>query len=103
MSELTTAIPVTLSNGTVIQVETSLVRGEVAVSAGRLPEFNQVISTIEGIAEEMNQLIKRVQPQEATVEFGVEIGVESGKLTTLLVKGSGKANIKIKLKWGEVS
>jgi hypothetical protein len=30
---------------------------------------------------------------------GLGVGVEAGQLTALLVKGSGKANLKITLTW----
>jgi hypothetical protein len=45
--------------------------------------------------------LKKVKPKKASVEFGLEVAVESGKLTTLLVKGTGTANLKIALEWGE--
>jgi hypothetical protein len=41
-----------------------------------------------------------VQPKKATVEFGVEVTVKSGKLTALIVEGEGKGNLKITLEWG---
>jgi hypothetical protein len=34
-----------------------------------------------------------------TTEFGVEFGYESGQLTALIVKGTGKANLKITMEW----
>ena len=34
---------------------------------------------------------------------GVQVGIESGKLTALLVKGTGNANLKITLEWGEIT
>jgi hypothetical protein len=40
-----------------------------------------------------------VQPSKATVEFGIELGIEPGKLTALLVQGTSKANLKINLEW----
>ena len=41
-----------------------------------------------------------MQPKKATVEFGVEVTVKSGKLTALIVEGEGKGNLKITLEWG---
>jgi len=48
----------------------------------------------------INATISKVQPKKATVEFGVEVRVKSGKLTALIVEGEGKGNLKITLEWG---
>ena len=47
--------------------------------------------------------LQKVKPRAASVEFGLEIGIESGQLTALLVKGTGTANLKITLEWGEIN
>ncbi len=47
----------------------------------------------------MHSALARVKPTKASVELGLEIGVEAGQLTALLVKGTGKANLKITLQW----
>jgi Trypsin-co-occurring domain 1 len=33
------------------------------------------------------------------VEFGIDVGIESGKLTALICKGSGNASLKITLEF----
>ena len=33
--------------------------------------------------------------------LGIEVAVESGQLTALIVKGSGKANLEITMEWGK--
>jgi hypothetical protein len=48
-----------------------------------------------------DRLLEKVKPKKASVEFGLEVAVESGKLTTLLVKGASTANLKITLERGE--
>lgn len=55
------------------------------------------MQTIEGFAETLQQSLSKLKPQKATVEFGIEIGAESGQLTTLIVKGTGSANLKVTL------
>ena len=73
--------------------------------AGSLPgprAFKEVTDTVESLARAMVGTLKKVRPRTATVEFGLQIGVESGKLTALLVKGTGNANLKIILEWGEI-
>ncbi len=43
--------------------------------------------------------IQKVKPKKATLKFGMEIAVESGALTAVIVKGSGKANLEITFEW----
>ena len=45
--------------------------------------------------------VQKVAPTKASVEFGIEVAVEPGKVTALWVKGSGKANLKITLEWAD--
>ena len=45
--------------------------------------------------------LKKAKPKKASVEFGLEIAVEAGKLTALLMESSGTATLKIALEWGE--
>jgi hypothetical protein len=61
--------------------------------------FEDLSSSLETLTRSLYETIKKIQPTKASIEFGVEIGVQSGKLTALLVKGSGKANLKVKLEW----
>jgi hypothetical protein len=86
----------------VLQIEATA-RGETEVSASRKTfsreELANVMQTIEGFAETLQQSLSKLKPQKATVEFGVEIGAESGQLTALIVKGTGSANLKVTLEW----
>jgi Trypsin-co-occurring domain 1 len=43
--------------------------------------------------------IQTVKPKQATVKFGMELAIESGQLTTVIVKGSGTGNLEITLEW----
>jgi hypothetical protein len=87
-----------LENGTTISIQTSMVRGEEDV-ASKLYSFQEVTKTIEGIAESLMVTLNKVRPQSADVEFGLEVGAESGQLMALLVKGTGTAHLKITLQW----
>lgn len=55
--------------------------------------------SIGAIAAAMSAAIAKVAPDEAEVEFGVDVGVEAGQLTSLLVKGTGNATLKVRLLW----
>ena len=98
MEPTTRLVPVTLPNGHPLQVEATTV--ETLEGAGfQAKSFDGVIGAIEGIAMAVQSALTKVKPTKATVEVGLEVGVEAGQLTALLVKGSGKANLKITLTW----
>jgi len=100
MEDRTRIVPVRLVDGTVIQVSATPIGGDedVADVKGVL-SFDEITKTIESVAQELGSCIDRVKPDRASVEFGVEIAVESGGLTALIVKGTGKGNLKITLEW----
>ena len=62
-------------------------------------EFKDLTDSLQGMSSAIYEAIKAIAPKKATVEFGIEVAVESGKLTALWVKGSGKANLKLTLEW----
>lgn len=79
---------------------------EIAQPAGPEParahdvlSFDAMRDTIEAIASQLAQVWNRVRPSEASVEFGLEATVRSGKLTGLLVEGGGAAALKVTLSW----
>lgn len=99
MEPSTQIVPVVLPNGQTVQVEVAgTPDGEESFGFGA-KTFDGVIGAIEGIAMAVQQALVNVKPKKATVEVGLEVGVEAGKLTALLVKGTGKANLKISLTW----
>lgn len=91
-------IPLELENGTQIFIEATVLGGEEDVSFDFLP-FEQVTQTIEAIANSMSQTIEKVKPSKATIELGLEVGLNEGKLVSLIVQNSAKANFKITLEW----
>jgi len=106
----TQIISVKLDNGAIIRiqatpvVETSTGQTELGeevesdVSLNIRP-LKEVADAITGIAESIKGAIDAVKPTKASVEFGIEFGYEAGQLTAVIVKGSGKANLKISLEW----
>lgn len=98
-SESSENVKVVLGNGAVIRVESIDLGGRKKVGALDVVPFKEVTDAVEGIAGALIESIKKVRPKKTTVEFGLEVGVESGNLTALLCKGTGKANLKIILEW----
>jgi hypothetical protein len=70
------------------------------VSIGQKVPFDGVAESIDAISSRIVGALQRAKPDKATVEFGLDVGVESGQLTSMLVKGSGTATIKVTLEWG---
>jgi hypothetical protein len=95
----TEAIPVELPNGMIIKVEVAHTgREDVAFTT---LSFKQVTDALEGIVDAIAGTLQKVEPKKATVKFGMEVAVEAGQLTALLVKGSAKGNLEITLEWSK--
>jgi hypothetical protein len=101
MEPNTRAIPVSLPNGQTIRVEATALGDDDGLERPNLTvhTFDAVIGAIEGVAGAVQAALEKVRPKKTTVELGLEVGLEAGQLTALLVKGTGKANLKISLTW----
>lgn len=94
--------PAKLPNGATLYIETPVLGGEEEAGIS-LPEFAEVTHVLEGIAQSVVTTLKKVKPRRATIEFGLEMALESGHLTAFLVKGSGTSNLKVTLEWEETA
>lgn len=93
----TEAIPVQLPNGAIARFEiTQTGREDVSFDP---KQFQPVAEAIEGVVQMIAAPIQKVRPKKASVKFGMELAIESGQLTAIVVKGSGKANLEITLEW----
>ncbi len=73
--------------------------GGAADISDRRWDLEQVQASIRKVAEVAHRALLQVAPDEATVEFGMAIKTEAGRLTGLLVSGGTEANFKISLTW----
>ncbi len=90
-------VPVQLPNGAIVKVEvTHPGREDVSFDP---KQFQPVADAIEGVVQMIAAPIQKVRPKKATVKFGMELAIEAGQLTAIIVKGSGKANLEITLEW----
>lgn len=94
-------VQVKLENGMLIRVEATPLGSREEDVAFSIRPFKEVTDAIEGIAQSIVSSLEKIRPQKASVEFGLEVGAESGQLTALIVKGSGKANLKVTLEWSQ--
>lgn len=61
--------------------------------------FDGVRATVEAIGDQLAAAWDRVRPDEATVEFGLNLTAKTGKLTGMLIEGGGDAALRITLTW----
>jgi hypothetical protein len=65
--------------------------------------FVGVTDTLREIGEAVVAALGQVCPERASVEFGLDLAVKSGKLTGLLVEGDAVATLKVTLEWQRTS
>jgi hypothetical protein len=94
----TRIISVELADGTNVKVEATPLDDRKINFTAR--PFSEVTTAIESLTKEIAETLQKVKPDRASVKFGIEIGIECGKLTPLLVKGTSTANLEITLEWG---
>lgn len=90
-------IPVQLPNGAIVKVEVAST-GKEDVGFD-VKKFQPVADAIEGILQMIAAPIQKAKPKKASVKFGMELALESGQLTAIIVNGSGKGNLEILLEW----
>lgn len=73
---------------------------EVAARNFGLEGFTQSIGAVaETVSDAVMSGLRKVQPGKVIVEFGCEVGMDTGNLTAILVKGTAKANVKVTVEW----
>jgi hypothetical protein len=98
MDAKTQVVKVALNKDTVIAVEATVLAREEDVAAG-IMSFDAVSDALREISKIVVSSLDSIKPKKAKVEFGLEVAVDSGKLTAMLVKGSGKASLTVTLEW----
>ncbi|MBD2778340.1 CU044_2847 family protein [Iningainema tapete] len=93
----TKMITVELSDGTHVRVEATQI-GERKINI-QTRSFQEITAAIESLTKEIATTLHKVQPVKATVKFGIDISIESGKLTAVLAKNASTANLEITLEW----
>jgi hypothetical protein len=97
----TKIIPVELSDGTIVKVEaTPIGEQQVAYQSRPLKEAISAMTSITyEVASTLQNVRDEIKPDKVSVKLGLEIAIEAGQLTALIVKGAGKANFEITMEW----
>jgi hypothetical protein len=90
-------IPIQLREST-IYANVKIIGGEQDIAL-KLPKIDDLKESIREISNVILDSMSTVAANKVTVEFGIEIGVKSGQLTSILVEGEGKGSIKVILEW----
>jgi len=81
-----------------VEVASEVYSAEGEVSS-KLPSFGAVLETVEELGRAFTAVFENVKPKHASVEIGLDIAMEAGQLSALLVKGSAKGAIVVKFDW----
>ncbi|AFY43072.1 CU044_2847 family protein [Nostoc sp. PCC 7107] len=90
-------ITVELADGTNIKVEATVIGDR--KSNIQVRHFSEVTEPLAALVKEIAEVLNKVKPDKASVKFGIDIGIESGKLIPVLVKGHDIGNLEITLEW----
>ena len=82
-----------------LYVEVLVRSGREEVGALDAIPFDRITSLLGTVSNLVGEALEKANPSKASAELGVEFGLEAGKLVALIARGTGKANLKIKLEW----
>lgn len=99
-NERTKPISVKLDENTTVQIETTIPRGEKDISDTKMVmEYEKFSMSVEKIASQTLEPLKKLQAKKVTLKMGLSLGLESGGLTAMIVKGTGNANMEVTIEW----
>jgi hypothetical protein len=94
-----TNVELTLEDGRSITVRALDVEPTDIAFGDLTAKFSDFADTVRDIAKITADALSTVKPSEATLEFGLDIGVKAGAVTALFASGEAKATLKVTLKW----
>jgi NTP-dependent ternary system trypsin peptidase co-occuring protein len=67
--------------------------------ASRVIDWSELTDAIKAVGGDLWQALEQVAPHRAWVEFGLTLGVKSGKVAAMLVEGDAQASLRVRLEW----
>lgn len=94
------AIQVELPNGDVIWARVP-VDGVSNIKSGTLQrlDVDDLRRTVRGVSESLRDALKDLAPGQIQIEFGLELAVKTGKITSMLAEAGATATVKVALTW----
>ncbi|MBO3739307.1 CU044_2847 family protein [Actinoplanes flavus] len=62
-------------------------------------DVDEFRNTIRGVSHSLRAAIDDLVPDQVQIEFGLELAVKTGKITSMLAEAGGKATVKVALSW----
>lgn len=96
------AVQIQLPTGDVVWARLESVGGGASdVSGGGLFKLDpeEFRSTVRGVTQSLREAIDDLVPDQVQIEFGLELAVKSGKITSMLAEGSAKGTVKVSMTW----
>jgi Trypsin-co-occurring domain 1 len=82
-----------------MEIAATSAREEDVSAFSEVLDFRGLTSSVAEVATAMTDALRRAAPDEGEVTFGIDATVETGKLTSLIVKGGGTATFQVRLLW----
>jgi Trypsin-co-occurring domain 1 len=96
----TEIVEIALPEGRTMLARIQAAGGPVDVGlAGRVIDWSELSDAVIAIGGNLWQALEQVGPHRAWVEFGLTLGVKSGKVAAMLVEGNAQASLKVRLEW----
>lgn len=75
--------------------------GPANVSSGVLQrlDIEDLRRTVRGVSSSLRQALDDLTPDQLQVEFGLELSLKAGKLTSMLAEAGATATVKVTLGW----
>lgn len=67
--------------------------------ASRVIDWSEMTDAVVAVGGNLWRALEQVAPHRAWVEFGLTLGVKSGKVAAMLVEGDAQASLKVRLEW----
>jgi hypothetical protein len=87
-------IAVTLSSGSQVCFEALSLGGSEEVG-GRIPTIGELLASVKEFAAQVGAAVEASGASAASVEFGVTVGMEAGRLVAVIAKGTASVNLKV--------
>jgi hypothetical protein len=92
-------LPIDIGGRTVMAV-VRVQGGEEDVASHAL-SFADFTQGLEAVASQLAVVVEKVKPDQASIEFGVSLALEGGKLVALLFDASATGSLSVTLTWGK--
>ena len=98
MAQGTEIVPIKLDDNTTLQARVINLKGEEDVGIKDW-FFSTVMGPVNSLGISLANQLRKMEPDKATVEFGIALAAKEGQLTALLAQGGADVSMKITLEF----